>query len=80
MKITKCRNCFSKNIPKLFSLGKMSFTGKFGIFKKKIPKDYINLIMCSNCRLVQLDRNFNHKYLYSNDYGYRTGINQTMTN
>ena len=80
MKIKKCRNCLNKNIKKLFSLGKMSFTGKFDILKKKIPKDYINLVMCNNCRLVQLDRNFNHKYLYSNDYGYRTGINQTMTN
>ena len=36
--------------------------------------------MCKKCKLVQLDRNFDPKYLYSNDYGYRTGINQTMTN
>ena len=27
-----------------------------------------------------ITRNFDPKYLYSNDYGYRTGINQTMTN
>ena len=35
--------------------------------------------MCKKCKLVQLDRNFNPKYLYSKDYGYRTGINKTMT-
>jgi SAM-dependent methyltransferase len=36
--------------------------------------------MCKRCRLVQLDRNYNKKYLYGKDYGYRTGINNTMTN
>ena len=35
--------------------------------------------MCKKCKLVQLDRNFNPKYLYSKDYGYRSGINKTMT-
>ena len=80
MKIKKCRNCYSSNIKKLFSLGKMSFTGKFPKnLKDRIPKDFISLIMCKKCRLVQLDRNFNPNYLYSQDYGYRTGINSTMT-
>jgi SAM-dependent methyltransferase len=36
--------------------------------------------MCKKCKLVQLDRNYNKKYLYGKDYGYRTGINNTMTN
>ena len=35
--------------------------------------------MCKKCTLVQLDRSFSPNYLYSNDYGYRTGINKTMT-
>ena len=79
MKIKKCRNCRSKNLLNLFSLGNLSFTGKF-------PKrDYINirkanleLVMCSSCSLVQLSRNYDLKYLYGPDYGYRTGINKTM--
>ena len=44
-----------------------------------IPKVVISLIMCKSCKLVQLDRNFNPKYLYDTNYGYRTGINATMT-
>ena len=80
MKINKCRNCFSKKIISLFSLGKMSFTGKFSRYRNKIPKAYINLVICKKCKLVQLDRNFNTKYLYAKDYGYRTGINKTMRN
>ena len=82
MNIVKfCRNCKAKNFSNLFSLGNLSFTGKFSLKKnKKIPKDYISLIKCNNCQLVQLDRSFNSKYLYGLDYGYRSGINLTMTN
>ena len=64
----------------MFSLGKLSFTGKFSKHANKdIPKDFIKLIMCKRCKLVQLDRNFDKKYLYGPDYGYRSGINKTMT-
>ena len=69
MKIKICRNCFSKKVESLFSLGKMSFTGKFNALPNKIPKVFINLVICRDCKLVQLDRNFNAQYLYSKDYG-----------
>ncbi len=81
MKINKCRICSSKKFSKLFSLGNQSFTGKFpNSLNHKITKDYINLILCNKCKLVQLDRNFNPNFLYGKDYGYRTGINLTMSN
>ena len=59
----------------------MSFTGKFSKnFANNIPRANLNLLMCKACTLVQLDRNYNKNYLYGKDYGYRTGINSTMTN
>ena len=80
MKITSCRNCKSKYFSKLFTLGKMCFTGKFPKnLTTNIPKVVISLIMCKSCKLVQLDRSFNPRYLYDTNYGYRTGINATMT-
>ena len=80
MKIKICRNCKNNKYHNLFSLGKMSFTGKFSKnYFNNIPSAYLNLLMCKKCKLVQLDRNFNLKYLYGKDYGYRTGINKTMT-
>ena len=80
MKIKNCRNCKNNKLLNLFSLGKMSFTGKFSkSFLYNVPKAHLNLLMCKKCKLVQLDRNFNLKYLYGNEYGYRTGINKTMT-
>jgi uncharacterized protein len=80
MKIKSCRNCKNSKFFYLISLGKMSFTGKFSkSFYCNIPKAYLNLVMCKKCKLVELDRNFNPKYLYGEDYGYRSGINKTMT-
>lgn len=73
-----CRNCKSKNIKKLFSLGNLSFSGKFPKVNEKIPKTTLTLIICEICKLVQLKESFDLKYLYSRDYGYVTGINQTM--
>ena len=81
MKIKFCRNCKSSKFLNLFGLGKMSFTGRFPKnFSNNIPKEHLNLLMCQKCKLVQLDRNFNLNYLYGKQYGYRTGINKTMTN
>ena len=81
MKIKFCRNCKNNKFFNILSLGKMSFTGKFSkSFFHNIPSAYLNLLLCKRCKLVQLDRSFNQKYLYGKDYGYRTGINNTMTN
>tara|TARA_B100000959_G_scaffold280369_1_gene342052 strand:+ start:766 stop:1989 length:1224 start_codon:yes stop_codon:yes gene_type:complete len=81
MKIKLCRNCKNNKFLNLLSLGKMSFTGKFSKnLLHNVPSTYLNLLMCKRCRLVQLDRSYNKKYLYGKDYGYRTGINNTMTN
>ena len=78
--IKKCRNCSNKSFINLFTLGKLKFTGKFPQHKEKIPYGNLTLVMCKSCKLVQLDGIFNMKYLYNKDYGYRTGINTTMSN
>ena len=77
--IKKCRNCSCKSIINLFSLGKLKFTGKFPKIKEKIPYGNLTLVMCKSCKLVQLKEIFDMKYLYNKDYGYRTGINSTMS-
>ena len=80
MKITKCRYCKNSKLLKLFSLGSISFTGKFVKNKKlNIKKAPLDLVMCKKCKLVQLRHSYDLKYLYGPDYGYRTGINQTMS-
>jgi hypothetical protein len=80
MKINKCRNCRFKILKKLFSLGNLSYTGKFpNNINTDIPKVELTLVKCNKCHLVQLNKKFDQKFLYGDDYGYRTGINYTMT-
>ena len=78
-KINKCRNCQSNQLDNLFTLGKIRFTGKFPKKNQSIPFGELSLVMCKKCKLVQLSKNFDLKYLYNKDYGYRTGVNKTMT-
>ena len=81
MEIKHCRLCNNNKLSFLFSLGNLSFTGKFSHNNQiNIPKSKISLVICKKCKLVQLSQNFNPKYLYGKDYGYRTGINLTMKN
>jgi SAM-dependent methyltransferase len=80
MYIKKCRNCSYKKFTDLISLGNLSFSGIFAKkITKNIPKAEISLILCNKCKLVQLKNKFNKKFLYGKNYGYRTGINKTMT-
>ena len=80
MNISKCRNCNFKLFDEIFSFGNLKFTGKFPSKKNdKVPGGFLNIVMCRKCKLVQLDRSFKKEILYGKDYGYRTGINQTMT-
>jgi len=80
MKIKTCINCKKNKLVKIFSLGKLCFSGRFAkSYKENIPSEKLNIIFCKNCKLVQLDRSFNPNYLYGDGYGYRTGINKTMT-
>ena len=78
MRIKQCRNCRSNKLIKLFSLGNLCFTGKFSSPKDNIKKKPVTVVLCKSCELVQLAHNYNLKYLYGPDYGYRTGINKTM--
>ena len=81
MKLKNCRNCNSTNLFRLFTLGNLAFTGRFPKNNtQRIKEDELSLSMCKNCKLVQLGNSFNLKYLYGPNYGYRTGINKTMTN
>ena len=79
MKVIKCRNCKKKKFFHLFSLGNLYYTGLFKIKKANIPKDKITLVMCKSCKLVQLNKSFNPKIMYDHNYGYRTGINKTIS-
>jgi hypothetical protein len=79
-KISKCRICKKPNLKKVIDLGKQAYTGKFPIkFKENIPITPLNVSFCINCKFLQLSHDFNNKYMYDLNYGYESGINNTMT-
>lgn len=77
MKIRKCRSCNSKNLISILSLGNQYLSDFVKINRK--PKSFpLNMILCKECFLVQLDYSAPSRYLYTERYGYKSGINQTM--
>ena len=78
--LKKCRICNKNDFIEIINLGNLAFTGKFSNKSRNVSKAPIVLIKCNNCHLVQLKNNFSPDFLYAKDYGYRSGINQTMRN
>lgn len=81
MKINNCRSCNSILPKKIFSLGKMFYTGMFPLKSSdKIPSGNLSLVMCKKCKLLQLDSSFNSKKMFGVGYGYKSSANKSMVN
>ena len=78
-KIHRCRLCYSNKLKPLIDFGSICLSSAFPYknlkYKKIIPMIFG---ICKNCRSVQLLHNYDLKALYNKDYGYRSGINQSM--
>lgn len=77
--IRKCRSCGSKKLNQILSLGKQSLSD-FTTDNKKPPKYSLTLVLCTVCKLLQLKHTVSQALLYTERYGYKSGINQTMKN
>jgi hypothetical protein len=63
----------------ILDLGNQCLTGIFPASEANDPEiEPLELLKCSNCGLVQLAHNFNPKSMYGENYGYRSGLNQSM--
>tara|TARA_Y100000590_G_C15710325_1_gene1010033 strand:- start:557 stop:1780 length:1224 start_codon:yes stop_codon:yes gene_type:complete len=79
MKITKCRSCSSLSLRYISSLGNQYFTGIFPSKKNKnIPKGFLSMVICNNCRLLQLENSFDVNIMYGDNYGYLSSLNPHM--
>lgn len=77
--IKACRVCKSSNLDPVLDLGLQNLTG---IFPKKNEADPItsplSVIYCHECKLVQLEHSVNPDLMYGDNYGYRSGLNESM--
>jgi GDP-D-mannose dehydratase len=76
-----CRICRSTDLHEVINLGKQIITSRFPVLgDNSTPSALIRLVMCSNCKLVQLKDTTPSSEMYEHMYGYRSGISNTMRN
>ena len=83
--IKKCRICGSRDLIPILNLGVQALSGRFpSEDEPDPPKAPLELVKCDNtkntnaCGLLQLRHSVSTEELYLHNYGYRSGINQTM--
>jgi hypothetical protein len=77
--LKKCRISGSTNLIPILSLGEQFLTG---VFPKspdtKITKGPLELVWSPESQLVQLNHSYDLGEMYGENYGYRSGLNQSM--
>lgn len=82
--IRNCRICGGSDFEPIVDLGWQALTGFFPRDPDidKFPGGPLRLIQCvseDGCGLVQLEHSFDQKQMYGENYGYRSGLNSSMT-
>jgi NDP-4-keto-2,6-dideoxyhexose 3-C-methyltransferase len=83
--IKKCRICGNSFLIPILDLGVQALTGRFPHKDEPDPPEApLQLIKCNTtetpdaCGLLQLKHSVSSEEMYHHDYGYRSGVNQTM--
>jgi NDP-4-keto-2,6-dideoxyhexose 3-C-methyltransferase len=77
--IRACRICKSSDLIDVISLGSQALSGCFPANNAPDPQTApLDLVRCQRCGLVQLTHSVDPSLLYTSNYGYRSGINDTM--
>lgn len=77
LSIDKCRSCNSSKLKDILSLGDQ-YLSDFTSGNKKPEKFPLNIVLCDRCSLLQLKHNVQQSLLYTERYGYKSGMNSTM--
>jgi len=82
VKINGCRVCGNQNLVQVLDLGEQVLTGVFPRTRDaSITVGPLHLVKCMGdqaCGLVQLEHSFDLGEMYGDNYGYRSGLNQSM--
>ena len=85
--ITSCRICGNTDLMPILDLGVQALAGRFpAAGEPDPPAAPLALVKCHQdrvpaaCGLLQLKHSTPPEEMYQHDYGYRSGINRTMTN
>ena len=77
--ISSCRLCKKNSLKDVIDLGEQYITSRFPVYNDwTTPKTRITLCLCPSCELLQLKQTTNQCELYEHEYGYMSGISNTM--
>lgn len=81
-KINGCRVCGNQNLVQVLDLGEQMLTGVFPRARDaSVTIGPLRLVKCmgdQTCGLLQLEHSFDLGEMYGDNYGYRSGLNQSM--
>ena len=83
--VERCRICGNAELDPILDLGLQALSGIFPRQEDEdVPSGPLQLVKCQEdsrgetCGLVQLRHSYNPEWLYGSNYGYRSGLNQSM--
>ena len=77
--LQRCRISGSKNLIPVLNLGKQALTGGFPADPTiPVTNGPLELVWCPDSCLLQLNHSFDADEMYGENYGYRSGLNQSM--
>jgi NDP-4-keto-2,6-dideoxyhexose 3-C-methyltransferase len=82
-KVEECRICGNTELVPVVDLGEQTLTGVFPRrHDQQITRGPLRLVKCSGgadcCGLLQLEHSYDLNEMYGVDYGYRSGLNDSM--
>ncbi|MDC3056720.1 class I SAM-dependent methyltransferase [bacterium] len=79
--ISQCRVADSEHLISVLNLGKQSLTGVFpSNSSEHVTEGPLELVWCPDSGLLQLKHSYEPSEMYGDNYGYRSGLNQSMVN
>ncbi len=72
-----CRLCNTNSFTSILSLGNL-YIAEFTITNLRPEKYPLDLVLCNKCLLLQLKKTTPKEVLYTDNYGYKSGINSSM--
>ena len=78
-KLSNCRASNSNHLIPVVNLGEQALTGVFPSDKdQKITSGPLELVICPDSGLLQLNHSYDMNEMYGDNYGYRSGLNSSM--
>src|SRR6202142_2804525 len=79
--ISNCRIDASTNLVSVLNLGQQALTGVFPRTPAQpVTVGPLELVWCPSSGLLQLRHSYESSEMYGDNYGYRSGLNQSMVN